>query len=58
MATYRDLRCELGLERKTPSGGYARFEVGYVFDRLVSYESGTPSFAPSNTVMLRGEATF
>jgi len=58
LATYRDLRFELGLERKTPAGAYNRFEVGYVFDRDISYLSGTPSFAPSPTVMLRGEATF
>ena len=58
IATYRDLRFILGIERKDISGMYHRFEVGYVFDRLVSYQSGTPSFAPTPTVMLRGEAVF
>jgi hypothetical protein len=58
MATYRDLRWQFGLERKTPSGGYARFEIGYVFYRQISYQSGTPSFDPSNTAMLRGETSF
>lgn len=58
IATYRDLRFILGLERKDISGMYHRFEIGYVFDRLVSYQSGTPSFAPTPTVMLRGEAVF
>lgn len=58
IATYRDLRLILGLERKADSGVYHRFEIGYVFDRLISYQSGTPSYAPSGTVMLRGEAVF
>jgi hypothetical protein len=58
IATYRDLRFILGLERKTVSGVYHRFEAGYVFDRLISYQSGTPSYAPTPTVMLRGEAVY
>ncbi|HEY1600077.1 MAG TPA: DUF6268 family outer membrane beta-barrel protein [Pirellulales bacterium] len=58
LATYFDLRLILGLERKANSGMYHRFEIGYVFDRLVSYESGTPSYAPTPTFMLRGEAVF
>jgi len=58
VATYRDYRFELGLERRGDNGTYHRFEVGYVFGRSVSYESGTPSFDPSPTVMLRGEAVF
>ncbi len=58
VATYRDLRLILGVERKTPAGAYNRFEVGYVFDRLITYESGTPDYAPSSTVMLRAEAVF
>ncbi|MBI2826882.1 MAG: hypothetical protein HYX69_19580 [Planctomycetia bacterium] len=58
LATYRDFRVQLGLERKADSGSYHRFEVGYVFGRKVEYASGTPSFDPSNTVMFRAEATF
>jgi hypothetical protein len=58
VATYRDYRVELGLERRGDTGTYHRFEVGYVFGRSVTYESNTPSFDPSSTVMLRGEAVF
>jgi len=58
VATYRDLRLILGVERKTPAGGYHRLEGGYVFDRLITYESGTPDYAPSSTAMIRAEAVF
>jgi len=58
VATYRDFRFELGLERRGDTGTYHRFEFGYVFGRKVSYESGTPTFDPSPTVMFRGEAVF
>jgi hypothetical protein len=57
-ATYRDYRFQLGLERRGDTGTYRRFEVGYVFGRSITYQSGTPSFDPSPTIMLRGEAVF
>ena len=58
VATYVDFRFIFGLDRKADSGGYHRFECGYVFGRSITYQSNTPSFDPANTIMLRGEATF
>ncbi|MCX7427823.1 MAG: DUF6268 family outer membrane beta-barrel protein [Planctomycetia bacterium] len=51
--TYRDLRVILGLERRVLFGVDYRLEVAYVFARKVEYESPTPSFTPSGTVMVR-----
>jgi hypothetical protein len=56
--TYRDFRAILGAERKQLGGIYARFEVGYVFGREIEFETATPSFEPSDTVMLRGEISY
>jgi len=56
--TYRDFRAVLGAERKQLGGIYARFVVGYIFGREVEFETATPSFEPSDTVMLRGEISY
>jgi hypothetical protein len=49
VATYRDYRLLLGLYRQDRSVT----EVGLVFDRHLEYRSGTPSYAPMTTTMLR-----
>ena len=52
VATLSDLRLIFGLERKSPMLN-ARLEIGYVFGREIEYLSGTPTFEPDDTVMVR-----
>jgi hypothetical protein len=52
--TYYDLRAMIGIEQRAVHGPRGRIEVGYVFNRSVSYASG-PSELLHDTVMLRGE---
>jgi hypothetical protein len=54
VATIRDYRLLLGIERKLPRGAGLRLEAGYVFGRKLMYESATPDFYPSDTILLRG----
>ncbi|MHB1036880.1 MAG: hypothetical protein ACYC35_18950 [Pirellulales bacterium] len=54
IATVRDYRVMLGVERKVAVGLNSLFEVGYVFNRRIEYASDTPDVEPRNTVMLRG----
>lgn len=56
--TYADLRLLVGWERKIPHGLNARFELGWVFNRSIEFNSGFPGFDPSDTLMLRGETSF
>lgn len=51
VATYRDYRLCLGLQQGEESTSY--WEVGYVFARHLEYRSGTPSYDPLSTTMLR-----
>jgi hypothetical protein len=56
---YDDLRVNLGLDLRGPRGMKGWFEVGYVFDREIQYiDSGTPSFNPGSTVLVRGGVAF
>jgi Domain of unknown function (DUF6268) len=49
-----DYRITAGVERKSIDYLVGmRAEVGYVFGRKIEYSSGTPSFDPSDTVMVR-----
>jgi hypothetical protein len=51
---YDDIRVTLGLECRTHSGTpTGLIEVGYVFARRLRYQSFTPEFEPSDTVMAR-----
>lgn len=52
-ADYNDIRVSLGLDAYGYRGLHGFFEVGYVFDREIVYRSGTPTYHPSDTVMLR-----
>jgi len=54
----RDFRIILGAERKVIGGLDARFEVGYVFGRKIEFDTATPDFEPTDTVMLRGGLTY
>jgi len=57
---YRDLRLLLGYERRTRSGLNIGFEVGYMFDRQVGFDTrfGGASVRPSDTVFLRLRSSF
>jgi hypothetical protein len=49
-----DYRITAGVERKSIDYLVGmRAEVGYVFGREIEYRSGTPSFEPSDTVLVR-----
>jgi hypothetical protein len=49
-----DYRITAGVERKSIDYLVGmRLEVGYVFGRQIEYRSGTPSFDPSDTVLVR-----
>jgi len=54
VATYRDYRICLGIEGQERSVT----EVGFVFNRHLEYRSGTPSYAPLNTTILRHVVSF
>lgn len=56
--TYSDLRMMLGWERYTPRGLNGRLEIGWVFDRKITLQSGLPGFKPNDTLMARGEVSF
>lgn len=56
--TYRDLRIQLGLERKQKGGGGRRIEIGYIFDRRFEFDDGIPDYLPDNTVTVRAGFTF
>ena len=53
MATLRDWRIMLGVERKRDGGAGQRLEFGYIFSRQVEYRSSTPDFNPDDTLMVR-----
>lgn len=53
VVTMRDYRFLYGIERKSIGGVTAKFEVGYVFGRVLEYTSGTPDFEADDTVLLR-----
>lgn len=55
---YRDWRAILGVERKAVNSLATRVEVAYIFSRKILYESDTPDFEPSSTVMVRGGVTY
>ena len=50
VATYRDYRISLGMQRIDRADS---LEIGFVFGRYLEYRSGTPSYAPLNTTILR-----
>jgi hypothetical protein len=58
IATYRDLRLVLGLERKRTSGRMLFVEGGYVFGREVEYESNVGKLSPNDTAFLRVGGAF
>ena len=56
---YNDIRIQLGIEWATPANWKGMFEIGYVFNRELLYQSGAPaSFDPSSTIELRAGLAF
>ncbi len=54
LAELQDWRIINGIEQIPTNGGLGfRIEYGFVFSRHVSYQSGTPSFDPPNTFLVR-----
>ncbi len=57
-ATYRDLRLVLGWETLSPESLSSSFEIGYVFDRKLSYSSGVGDYEPPDGFMVRMTAQY
>jgi hypothetical protein len=57
-ATYRDLRLVLGWESVREESLSSSIEVGYVFDRELSYRSGLGDYEPPDGFMLRMTARY
>ncbi|WP_254509623.1 hypothetical protein [Anatilimnocola floriformis] len=53
VVTYRDLRLLFGISERTEKGGETGIEIGYVFDRDLSYRSGNGDYAPGSTLLIR-----
>ncbi|REJ72459.1 MAG: hypothetical protein DWQ34_00395 [Planctomycetota bacterium] len=58
IASYRDLRFILGVERKMTTGRVCYFEFGYVFNREIEYDSGVGNMSLSDTGFLRIGGSF
>lgn len=58
LLSYSDLRLLAGLERKVTRGLSRRYEVGYVFNRELEYDSGTPEVALDDTLFIRAGLTY
>ncbi len=59
LVDYNDLRLSLGIESIGFNARRMNFEVGYVFNRRLMYQSGiTPTTYPHGTAMIRGGFTF
>jgi hypothetical protein len=53
VVTYRDLRLLFGISSRQEDGGEEGLEIGYVFDRNLSYRSSIGDFSPGSTILLR-----
>ena len=58
LVDYSDFRVMLGCERKVSCGLGGRIELGYVFNRAIEYDSGTPDFEPEDTILIRAGVTY
>ncbi|MDZ7620023.1 MAG: hypothetical protein U1E05_23730 [Patescibacteria group bacterium] len=58
VVNYRDYRVILGTERKVEGGLNTWLEVAYLFGREIEYDSATPAFKPSDSLMLRGGVSY
>jgi hypothetical protein len=58
LLTYSDWRLLAGYERKITGGLSTRYEAGYVFNRELEYDSGTPEVSLDDTVFVRAGLTY
>ncbi|NQT14987.1 MAG: hypothetical protein HQ582_19685 [Planctomycetes bacterium] len=58
LATYRDLRLCVGLQRVKDGNRRSAVEISYLFDRRLEYTSGNGDFSPPDTAMIRLVETF
>ena len=58
LITLRDWRIYLGLERKRAGGAGHHIEVGYVFSRVIQFDSGLPDYTSGATIMIRAGIQF
>jgi hypothetical protein len=58
LLSYSDWRLLVGFERKVTHGLTRRFEFGYVFNRELEYDSGTPEVALDDTLFVRAGLTY
>jgi len=58
LATYRDLRLCVGLERAKDGNRRSALEISYLFDRQLEYTSGNGDFSPRDTAMIRLVETY
>ncbi|MFC1596887.1 hypothetical protein ACFL5Q_02965 [Planctomycetota bacterium] len=58
LATYRDLRLCVGLQRVDDGDHRPAVEISYLFDRRLEYTSGNGDFSPVDAVMIRLVDTF
>jgi hypothetical protein len=52
-ATYHDLRLVFGIESWVDNCMGSALELGYVFDRELSYRSGLGNYSPQDCLMVR-----
>ncbi len=53
LITLRDWRAYMGTERKWDGGSFLRFEIGYIFSRVIEYRSEVTDYPLRDTLMLR-----
>lgn len=58
VVSYSDLRVVAGYERKLLGGISRRYEIGYVFDREIDYESATPDVSLDDSLFVRAGFSF
>jgi hypothetical protein len=58
LATYRDFRASVGIERVEEDGQRSAFEIGYLFSRRLEFSSGIGDMRLDDAVVLRLVTTF
>jgi len=53
VVTYRDLRLLVGIANRREKGGEGGIEIGYSFDRELTYRSGLGDYSPGSTLLIR-----
>ncbi|WP_425619367.1 hypothetical protein NA78x_003107 [Anatilimnocola sp. NA78] len=53
VVTYRDLNLLFGWSTRDAEGDDSTLEIGYVFDRRLSYRSGVGDYSPGDAILIR-----